>query len=143
MWFVGMIVGAVIGAMGHFEGAVLGGIVGIFAGAMLSSKTKKGAAEPRVVALEDAVKKLTARVQALECGAVARPAADVTAAASEPHAESGWVLPPPVPLAPHAAAAGCAAARAAAGCARRGACRGRAPRAPTTSRVPRGRAPGC
>ena len=53
MWFVGMIVGAVIGAMGRFEGAVIGGIVGIFVGALLSSKSKKGAADTRVATLEE------------------------------------------------------------------------------------------
>ena len=100
MWFVGMIVGALIGAMGNFEGAVLGGIVGIVVGAMLSSKSKKGAADTRVAALEDAVRKLNERVQALESGVVAAPAADVAAAASEPPVESGWVLPPPVPVVP-------------------------------------------
>ena len=100
MWFVGMIVGALIGAMGNFEGAVLGGIVGIVVGAMLSSKSKKGAADTRVAALEDAVRKLNERVQTLESGVVAAPAADVAAAASEPPVESGWVLPPPVPVVP-------------------------------------------
>jgi uncharacterized membrane protein len=70
MWFVGLIVGGVIGAMGRFEGAVLGAIVGAFVGAMLSSKSKKGVDDTRIATLEDAVRQLNARLKALESGAL-------------------------------------------------------------------------
>jgi uncharacterized membrane protein len=78
MWFVGLIVGGVIGAMGRFEGAVLGAIVGAFVGAMLSSKSKKGVDDTRIATLEDAVRQLNARLKALESGA---PIASVPGAA--------------------------------------------------------------
>src|SRR6188768_1582828 len=97
MWFVGMIVGAVIGAMGRFEGAVIGGIVGIFVGALLSSKSKKGAADTRVATLEDAVRKLNERVNALESGAVVAPAIADVALADEQAVEPGLSVTPPAP----------------------------------------------
>jgi uncharacterized membrane protein len=84
MWFVGLIVGGVIGAMGRFEGAVLGAIVGAFVGAMLSSKSKKGANDTRIATLEDAVRQLNARLKALESGVAAAPLPKVAAPAVDP-----------------------------------------------------------
>jgi uncharacterized membrane protein len=84
MWFVGLIVGGVIGAMGRFEGAVLGAIVGAFVGAMLSRKSKKGANDTRIATLEDAVRQLNARLKALESGVATAPLPKVAAPAVDP-----------------------------------------------------------
>src|SRR5262245_16029488 len=100
MWFVGMIVGAVIGAMGHAEGAVIGGIVGLFVGALLSSASKKGAADTRIATLEDAVRKLHDRVKALEGGAAAVPRVDAAMANEAQSAQPGPGATPPVPDVP-------------------------------------------
>ncbi|MEQ1776197.1 MAG: DUF2339 domain-containing protein [Burkholderiales bacterium] len=100
MWFVGMIVGAVIGAMGRFESAVIGGIVGAFVGGLLSGKSKKGAADTRVAALEESVRKLTERVQALEGGVVAAPATDAAVASNVQTGDAVQIALLPVPEVP-------------------------------------------
>ena len=75
MWFIGMIVGAVIGAIGNGGGVVIGGIVGIILGALVGGKLKQGGvADTRIATLEDSVRQLSGRVKALEGGAVSAPA---------------------------------------------------------------------
>ena len=70
MWFVGLLVGAVIGSIGDGSGVVIGGIAGIILGAIIGSKLKRdGAADTRIATLEDAVRQLNERVKTLESGA--------------------------------------------------------------------------
>ena len=64
MWFVGLLVGAVIGSIGDGSGVVIGGIAGIILGAIIGSKLKRdGTADTRIATLEDAVRQLNERVK--------------------------------------------------------------------------------
>ncbi len=87
MWLVGLIVGGLIGAMGNIGGALMGAIVGAVVGTVLSGASKKSTDNTRVTTLEDAVRQLHARVQALERGGVAAPVADSTTVAVAPAAD--------------------------------------------------------
>lgn len=74
MWFVGMLSGAVIGAIGNGGGIVIGGIVGTILGALVGGKLKQGrVADARIASLEDAVKQLNERMKAFEGGTVSAP----------------------------------------------------------------------
>jgi uncharacterized membrane protein len=73
MWFVGLIVGGFIGAIGDVGGAFFGAIVGAIVGAMISSQRKAGSDE-RLKTIEDTMRRLHRRVEALE-GAAAPSAA--------------------------------------------------------------------
>ncbi len=115
MWFVGLLVGAVIGAIGGGgESIIVGGIVGIILGALVGSQSKQSlAADARILKLEETVGKLTARIHALESGttstSVNTPAVDA-AKASAPMADAASITMPlvpevPVPVATAAASA--------------------------------------
>jgi uncharacterized membrane protein len=110
MWFLGLIIGAVVGAMGGFEGAFLGALIGIFAGVMLGRKPVVDDKWKRDV--EDALKQLHRRLDALERGGAAAPAEAATVAPAAP--TSGPAAAPPVETVP-ALDARVAAAYAAAG----------------------------
>ncbi|MBM3342033.1 MAG: DUF2339 domain-containing protein, partial [Betaproteobacteria bacterium] len=107
MWFIGLIVGGLIGAVGDFQGVVLGAIVGAVAGALLSGKFGTAANETRIATLEDAVRILNARVKTLERGAPAPAPLDTQAAAAAAHEAAAHAPLPatPLPEAPAAAAA--------------------------------------
>ena len=108
MWFLGLVIGAIIGALGGGVGALAGAIVGLVAGIairrkdpVVDEKWKKNA--------EDAIRQLHQRVQALEQGKGAAPAA----APAAPEAASAAVEPvagrpdePPVEVAVAAAEIG-------------------------------------
>src|SRR5688500_2221879 len=86
MWFLGLIIGAFVGAMGGFDGAFLGALIGLFVGIAVG---RRPAVNDKWKAdVEDALKQLHRRLDALERGAPA-PAADTAAtpAASSPVAE--------------------------------------------------------
>ena len=100
MWFVGMLVGAVLGAIGDGGGIVIGGVVGIILGALVGSKMKQGrAADARITTLEEALRKLSERVNTLERGAIPRPLM-AAAAAGEQRAEIAMATTPKAPEAP-------------------------------------------
>ena len=102
MWFFGLIVGALIGAVGDFHGALIGAIVGAMAGMVLSGKLGKGANEARIATLEDAVRVLNARVKHLESrrDRAAEEASRATAvAAPEIQRVETAPVPEPVPVA--------------------------------------------
>jgi uncharacterized membrane protein len=65
MWFIGMIVGAIVGAIGDVGGAIVGAIAGAIIGAVISSQ-RKGAGNDRLKNIEDTIKSLQARIDALE-----------------------------------------------------------------------------
>src|SRR5258705_11437046 len=83
MWFLGLVVGLVVGALGGIEGAVAGAIVGLVAGIAIRRK------DPVVDDkwkhnVEDALHQMLRRLEALEQGRGAAPAAP--AATTEPPA---------------------------------------------------------
>src|SRR5689334_10993346 len=98
MWFLGMIIGAAVGAMGGFGGAVLGGLIGIFVGVAIGRRPSIDDKWKRDV--EDALKQLHHRLDALERGGVAAPAAVAETPAppppAEPAAEAAPVMSPRV-----------------------------------------------
>ena len=49
MWFVGMLVGAVIGGIGNGGGIVIGGVVGLILGGVIGNKLKQSQACARLV----------------------------------------------------------------------------------------------
>ncbi|HTE14292.1 MAG TPA: DUF2339 domain-containing protein, partial [Burkholderiales bacterium] len=104
MWFVGLIVGGVIGAMGNFEGAIAGAMVGAFAGLLFSGKSKTGADDTRIVTLEDAVRTLNARVKALERGGVVAAETEMVASAAEHQIATSRSVTPLEPETPVAVA---------------------------------------
>lgn len=74
MWFLGLIVGAAVGAIGGVGGALTGALVGLFAGLAMSRK------DPVVDDkwkhnVEDALHQMLRRIEALEQGRAAAPAA--------------------------------------------------------------------
>ena len=87
MWFLGLVVGAFIGAIGGFDGAIVGGVVGLVAG-LLVALSRKGREAKWKTDLEDALRNLQQRVEALEAGT--RPAA---ATEAQPTAEPAAPLP--------------------------------------------------
>jgi uncharacterized membrane protein len=99
MWFLGLIIGAFVGAMGGASGAFLGALIGLFAGIMLGRRPVVDDKWKRDV--EDALKQLHSRLDALEKGGAAAPAAEATPAPAAPPAPAE----PPVVAAPvmHAA----------------------------------------
>ncbi len=95
MWFVGMMVIALVGAMGGFDGAVIGAIVGIVVGVLFSTQSKNsGVTGTRIASLEDAVRTLNARVTMLERGDPVTPRMDNAVP------EQRGVEPVPVPISP-------------------------------------------
>jgi len=100
MWFLGMIFGAIIGGIigtiGGGSGILLGAVAGVFAGIAMS-RSKQVVDEKWKHNVEDALRQLHQRVQALERGGVVAPApAPVPdAAAPEPATQ-----PQPEPMAP-------------------------------------------
>ncbi|MCI0434754.1 MAG: DUF2339 domain-containing protein, partial [Gemmatimonadetes bacterium] len=80
MWFVGLIVGGFIGAIGDIGGAFVGAIVGAVIGAVISSQRKQ-ASDERLKGIEGEIKQLQRRVEALEGGEIPAAAAPGTAAA--------------------------------------------------------------
>ena len=96
MWFVGMLVGAVIGGIGNGGGIVIGGVVGLILGGVIGNKLKQSqAAEARIATLEGAVKQLAERVKTLESGAPV-----TTAHSLESQASQVLAVTPPVPEVP-------------------------------------------
>ena len=81
MWFLGLIVGAIVGAIGGIQGAFFGAVVGLFAGIAMS---RKGPVvdETWKNNVEDALRQLHRRVEALEKGGSAAPAATTEAPAT-------------------------------------------------------------
>ena len=74
MWFLGLIVGAIVGSIGGGQGLLAGAVVGFVAGLALR---RKGAVvdETWKNNVEDALRQLHHRVEALEKGGVTTPAA--------------------------------------------------------------------
>jgi len=97
MWFLGMILGAIVGAIGGGAGALAGAVAGIFAGIAMS-RSKQVVDETWKRNVEDALRQLHQRVQALERGGVAAPAPG--AAAPEPAAQPAAATPVEAPAAP-------------------------------------------
>jgi uncharacterized membrane protein len=86
MWLLGLIIGAIVGAMGGFNGAFLGALVGLFVG--ISAGRRPAVNEQWKADVEDALKQLHRRLDALERGGVTAPAADTAAPSAEPAAEA-------------------------------------------------------
>ena len=99
MWIVGLIAGAVFGALigsiGRFDGAIVGLIAGAVAGALIFRKARDTAA-PRLEVMEDAIRQLSARVKMLEAGAPAAAAASKAGAAAETVAADAEAVAMPV-----------------------------------------------
>jgi uncharacterized membrane protein len=74
MWFLGLIVGAVVGAIGGFGGALLGALVGLFGGLAMSRKAPV-VDDKWKHNVEDALHQMLRRIEALEQGRGAAPAA--------------------------------------------------------------------
>src|SRR5688572_7816641 len=94
MWFLGLIIGAFVGSMGGISGAFLGSLIGLFAGIMLGRRPAVDDKWKRDV--EDALKQLHRRLDALERGGAAAPAPERTAEAPPSPAPAQ----PPVEAAP-------------------------------------------
>ena len=80
MWFLGLIVGGIIGAIGGFQGAFAGAVVGLVAGIAIRRKDPV-VDEKWKHNVEDALRQMLRRVEALERGAGAAPAQAQPAAA--------------------------------------------------------------
>jgi uncharacterized membrane protein len=89
MWFLGLVIGAIVGAMGGFNGAVLGALIGIFVGIVMG-RQRPAVDDNWRRDVEDALKLLHRRVDALERGGAAAPTAE---AAGQPAVPS----PSPAP----------------------------------------------
>lgn len=118
MWFVGLVVGGIIGTMGDVQGALLGAIVGAIAGMMFKSVSTKSVDDKRIATLEDAVRQLHTRLNALERGNLGAQPETQPATVQEPPAQDEVVAREPqavsvVESAPAVAAAPVATQRAA------------------------------
>jgi len=73
MWFLGLIVGAAVGAIGGFGGALLGALIGLFGGLAIS---KKGPVidDTWKRNVDDALRQMLQRIETLERRAGAAPA---------------------------------------------------------------------
>jgi len=87
MWFLGLIVGAIIGAVGGGEGALFGAIVGLFAGIAMS-RSRQVVDETWKKNVEDALRQLHQRVEAIERTGVASAQAPAAPAPAEPAVEA-------------------------------------------------------
>ena len=87
MWFLGLIVGAIVGAIGGGEGALFGAIVGLFAGIAMS-RSRQVVDETWKKNVEDALRQLHQRVEALERTGVASAQAPAAPAPAEPAVEA-------------------------------------------------------
>jgi len=106
MWFVGLIVGAIIGAIGDAEGALIGACVGVAAGIGISH-SRRSRQEQWKTELQNQLRDLQQRIEALERGGhVCAPAdADSVAAALPTVTEPQMAPPSPADtLAAHASA---------------------------------------
>lgn len=105
MWFLGLIIGAFVGVIGGFNGAFLGALIGLFVG--ISVGRRPAVNDKWKADVEDALKQLHQRLDALERGAPASAAnAAATPPASSPAAEAAVESAPAMPprAVPYAAA---------------------------------------
>ena len=92
MWFIGLILGGIIGAIGDERGAVIGALFGAGAGWAISQKLK-APREDRVVVLETSLRILQERVTSLEA-AIQASAPVVADTPEDMHtADAGEVIP--------------------------------------------------
>ncbi len=100
MWVIGLIVGALIGAIGGAGGALVGAIVGTIVGAAISSQ-RKAVSDDRLKTMEDALRQLNRRVEALEGGSpVAGVSTPAQTAAEESQMTAEASAAPVVPAGP-------------------------------------------